>query len=236
LPESFCYLYWNRKSQGFGVVLVSEFVSGTVAWCGFSQYGPFKEVSMKRALMIAASLALAAPQVFAQAKSFEGFSLGANAEMARSTTERAGASDSGNGSGLGLQAQYAFALGPQFVLGLGLTASTGNRNAGTLGATEFSTKDGASFDLLPGFAISESLLLYGKVSALSATNVAKTGGAETTASIDGMGVGLGLRGMVDKNLFFQVGYDENRFNDKTMGGVTVKPRSSIFSLGVGYKF
>ena len=191
---------------------------------------------MKRALLIAASVALVAPQVFAQAKSFEGFSLGANAEMARSTTERAGVSDSGDGSGLGLQGQYAFALGPQFVMGLGLTASTGSRNAGRLGATEFSTKDGASFDLLPGFAISESLLLYGKVSALSATNVAKTGGVETTTSIDGVGYGLGLRGMLDKNLFFQVGYDENRFNEKTIGGVAVKPKASIFSLGVGYKF
>jgi opacity protein-like surface antigen len=66
--------------------------------------------------------------------------------------------------------------------------------------------------------------------------VAKTGGVETTTSIDGVGYGLGLRGMLDKNLFFQVGYDENQFNEKTIGGVAVKPKASIFSLGVGYKF
>ena len=98
---------------------------------------------MKKALLLAATVAFIAPQAFAQAKSFEGFSVGANLAIAKTTTEPAGiASESGNSNNLDLQAQYSFALAPQFVLGLGVTLGTGTNKAGNYGATdEISTKN-----------------------------------------------------------------------------------------------
>ncbi|MDE2416829.1 MAG: outer membrane beta-barrel protein [Burkholderiales bacterium] len=193
---------------------------------------------MKKALLLAASVAFIAPQAFAQAKSFEGFSVGANLAVAKSTTEPTGvASDSGNTTSLDLQAQYSLALAPQVVLGLGLTLGTGNNKAGTFTTgQEFVTKNRMAFDIVPGYAISSNMMLFGKVSSLSADGAFTLAGVETKKSLSGVGYGFGLRGLIDKNMFYQVGYDINKYNDVDYGGGSVKESSSVFSLGVGYKF
>lgn len=194
---------------------------------------------MKKALLLVASVAFIAPQAFAQAKSFEGFSVGANLAIAKSTTEPAGvASESGNTTGLDLQAQYSLALAPQFVLGLGLTLGTGNNKAGTFTTgDDVITKNRMAFDIIPGYAISSSMLLFGKVSALSADGVVTNAGVDSKKSLSGMGYGFGLRGMIDKNMFYQLGYDINKYNDVEYApGATTKGTSSVFSLGAGYKF
>ena len=189
--------------------------------------------------LIATCLALAAPQAFAQAKNFEGFSLGGNLDFTKSTTNVLnGGSDSGNGSGAGLQAQYSIALNNQFVLGLGASYSLGNRKAGSLGtpATDFTTRNALSFDISPSYAISDSLLVYGKVSSVGLTVVSTGGTTETSDSFNGIGYGLGLRSMIDKNIYIQAGYDVNRYNEKTTGGTTLSGNTNIFSLGAGFKF
>ena len=146
-------------------------------------------------------------------------------------------SDSANSTGLGLQAQYSFALAPQFVLGVGATLSTGNHKvsdvSGPLGG-ENNTKNNTSFDLTPGYAVSDTLLVFGKISALNATleNAAGT----TSISLSGLGYGIGARSMINKNVFIQAGYDSNKYNDFTSGTITSSATSTIFSLGAGYKF
>jgi len=190
---------------------------------------------MKKALLLAATVAFIAPQAFAQAKSFEGFSVGANLAVANTKTEitSQAVSESGNTTGLDLQAQYSFSLAPQFVLGLGLTLGTGSNKAGTYTFGDVVTKNRLSFDIVPGYAISNTLMVFGKVSSLSADVVATpTGGAENKQSATGIGYGFGVRGMIDKNMFYQVGYDINKYND--IGGD--KLSSTVLSLGVGYKF
>jgi opacity protein-like surface antigen len=195
---------------------------------------------MKKALILAASFAFMAPQAFAQAKSFEGFSVGANLAVAKTTTEPNGiASESGNTTGLDIQAQYAIAFSPQFVLGLGATLGTGNNNAGTFSTVgaDVSTKNRISLDIVPGVAISNSMMVFGKVSFLNADGVQTIAGIETKKNLSGTGYGFGLRGMVDKNMFYQLGYDMNKYNDvEYVPGTAVKGTSSVFSLGVGYKF
>jgi outer membrane immunogenic protein len=199
-----------------------------------------KGVFMKKALLLAASVAFIAPQAFAQAKNFEGFSVGANLAVAKSTTEPTGvASESGNTNSLDLQAQYSLALAPQFVLGLGLTLGTGNNKAGTFATGDESiTKNRMSLDIIPGYALSNNMLVFGKVSMLSADGASTTAaGVETKKSLSGVGYGFGLRGMIDKNMFYQLGYDINKYNDvEYVPGTSVKGTSSVFSLGVGYKF
>lgn len=192
---------------------------------------------MKRIVLVAASALLATPLAFAQAKNFEGFSLALIADSSRSTAEVVGtASDSSTVGGLGLEAQYSIPMGNQFVLGLGVNYRNGSRSAGTVGGTNFSIKDAAAFDIVPGFALSDSMLVYGKVSGLSASAIGNTGGTESSESISGYGYGLGLRSFIDKNMFFQVGYDANTYDNKTKAGVTYKNSANVFSLGFGYKF
>jgi opacity protein-like surface antigen len=189
---------------------------------------------MKKALLLAATVAFITPQAFAQAKSFEGFSVGANLAVAKTTTEPAGfASESGNTTGLDLQGQYSFALAPQFVLGLGVTLGFGNNKAGTFAGGEVVTKNRVAFDITPGYAISSTMLIFGKVSSLSADSVfTPVAGAETKDSLSGVGYGFGVRGLIDKNMFYQVGYDMNKYNEVN----TNKLSSNVLSLGVGYKF
>lgn len=193
----------------------------------------------KSTALIAACLALAAPHVFAQAKNFEGFSLGGSLDFTKNTTNVLSlGSDSGMGSGMGLQAQYSIALNNQFVLGLGASYSLGTRKAGSLGtpATDFTTRNTASIDISPSYAISDSLLVYGKVSSVGLTVVSTFGNNESSDSLSGFGYGLGLRSMLDKNLYIQAGYDINRYNEKASTSNIFSGSSNIFSLGAGYKF
>lgn len=196
---------------------------------------------MKTRTLIAALLAVVASTAFAQARMFEGFSLGANLDASRTTTNVVGlGSDSGNTIGFGLQAQYSISYGNQFVLGLGGSLNTGSRKAGTLGPSEFSVKNATSLDISPGYALSESLLVYGKLSALSLTAVGSTtatGSEFGTESLTGLGYGIGVRSMIDKNIYIQAGYDSNRFNEKnSLSFGTFSGSSNVFSLGAGYKF
>jgi outer membrane immunogenic protein len=193
---------------------------------------------MKKIAIATACLALAAPQVFAQARSFEGFSLSANLESTKSTVDTLSVSDSGNSTGLGLQAQYTFAITDQFVLGVGATLGTVKRNtasASGLGADAY-TKDNTSFDLTPGIAVTDSMVIFGKISALGGA-LQVDSAPSVSYSLTGLGYGVGIKSKIDKNLFWQLVYDSNKYNDvTTSGGTTLTNKSSIFSLGVGYKF
>ena len=184
---------------------------------------------MKKTILALACTALATPLVFAQAKNFEGLSIGANIANTKTTIDATAGSTDGTTTGLDLNAQYNWALGQEFVLGVGITMGTGNNKAGTdITGNDITTKNRYSLEFTPGFAVSKDVLVYGKIASLSAT--AEGGGSST--DITGVGYGLGVRGMVDKNMFWQVGYDLNQYQEKN----TVKAKSSTFSLGMGYKF
>lgn len=201
-----------------------------------------KEFSMKKALVAAACFALCTPAVFAQAKNFEGFSLGANYESTNTTLSDAIGSDSGSGSGLGIQAKYTFALANAFTLGLGATYSTGNHQAAIAASptgllSNIYTNNNFSLDVEPGYAFSNSTLGYAKVSAIGATLFSDSGSFSQT--ISGIGYGLGVRALVDKNMFVQMGYDYNVYQDiapAAAAGNSLTTRGSVFSIGAGYKF
>jgi len=189
--------------------------------------------------LTAVTAALAASQAFAQAKNHEGFSLGANAEFDRSSVEATGtgaASDSGNSTGLGLQAQYSWALGSNFLLGLGVTANTGNRKAGAYSnGNEAYIKDRYAIDLIPSIAVNDKVLVFAKVSSVGANGTSSSGTG--TASIQGLGYGLGFRAMIDNKLFWQAAYDYVKFTDVTFANGTVSSfKTNILSVGIGYKF
>ena len=93
-----------------------------------------------------------------------------------------------------------------------------------------------SFDITPSYAISDSLLVYGKVSSVGLTLVSASPGSDYSDSLMGFGYGLGVRSMLDKNLYIQAGYDMNRYNEKTFNATTFSGSSNIFSLTAGYKF
>lgn len=192
---------------------------------------------MKKALIALACTALATPLVFAQAKNFEGLSLSASLANTKTTFDDStnAVSYDGTSTGVDFNAQYNWALGQEFVLGVGLTMGTGNNKAGTTAAgNDITTKNRYALEFTPGFAVSKDLLVYGKIASIGGTADVSGVGSESGT---GVGYGLGVRGMLDKNMFWQVGYDLNQYAEKSSGTLgTYKAKSSVFSLGVGYKF
>lgn len=194
---------------------------------------------MKKVTAIVAAVGmLGAMQAFAQAKNFEGLSLGANLEVDHGSLSASdGSSDSHHSTRLGLQGRYDWALDNQFLLGLGVGVGTGHRNAGVYATTnEAYTKNRYSIDLMPGYAINNQLMVYGKISALSATAASDDG--VNTASVHGTGYGIGLRGLIDNNTYWQAGLDTHRYRDVTFSttGTTASLKDNVFSVGLGYKF
>ncbi|HCX81680.1 MAG: hypothetical protein A3E00_00285 [Curvibacter sp. RIFCSPHIGHO2_12_FULL_63_18] len=202
---------------------------------------------MKKLLIASAIVAtFAAPQAFAQAKNFEGFSAGLNINATSSDTDirnsggsvKATGQTSSNGS---LQAQYNLALGSAFVLGFGGTYEFGDIDLGSSGAV-FSgkRKNAYSVYVAPGFAVADSWLIYGKVASISAS-FETTGAAIFAGKTDasGVGYGFGVQKMLNKNVYLQAEYMQNKYDDKTI--VTslttqAKAEARTFSFGVGYKF
>lgn len=198
---------------------------------------------MKKAFIAAAIAAtFVTPQVFAQAKNFEGFSLVGSLNIASSTTDVTSTvfngSNTESAQNLGLQGQYNVAVSPTIVLGMGLGINLGELKAGTLnvnGTTiAVKQKTGASFYVAPGFALSESALVYAKLGSVSA--IFESPG--TSNLVTGYGVGLGFQSLLNKTMFLQVEAIQNQYADRsfTAFSETDKNKSTVFSLGVGYKF
>ncbi len=104
----------------------------------------------------------------------------------------------------------------------------GNRKLGTFGTTDLNAKNAYALDFTGGWAMN-NMLFYGKVSSL---NVTLTCDNCTEETFTGVGYGLGLRSMIDKNMYWQTGYDWNTYNEKN----GTKPSAGVFGLGLGYKF
>ena len=202
---------------------------------------------MKKLLIASAIVAtFVTPQAFAQAKNFEGFSVGVNVNSTASDTDisnsggfvKATGQTSSNGS---LQAQYNLALGSSFVLGFGGTYEFGDIELGSSGAL-FSgkRKSASSVYVAPGFALDDGWLIYGKIASITA-KFETTGAAIFTGKADanGIGYGLGIQKLLNKNVYLQAEYMQNKYNDQTI--VTslttqAKAEARTFSFGVGYKF
>lgn len=183
---------------------------------------------MKKTILTLACTALATPLVFAQAKNFEGFSLGASVSSTKTVIDTAAASTDGSTTGVNLNAQYNWALGQQYVLGVGIDVGLLKNNAGNIFGKDTSTKNRYALELTPGIALSPDLLVFGKLASLSATIDDGT----NTSDITGIGYGIGIRGLADKNTYWQVGYDSNRYFEKS----NATGKSTALTLGFGYKF
>ena len=189
---------------------------------------------------VAVAACVFAPQAFAQAKNFEGFSVGVNADWVNATsgyTSTSGAvteSVSDSSLNLGIQAQYNIAMGQQFVLGLGAMYELTKSKAGTYASgTAIKAKNNYTVFIAPGYAISNTTLIYGKVSSIGTTSECE-GCTDTTFS--GYGVGVGFQSLLDKNWYLQGEAMANKYDDKVGNGATNNAKTTILSFGVGYKF
>lgn len=180
-------------------------------------------------IAIAAAIGLSAltPPTFAQALNFGGFSL-TGALNVNSNSGEAGNKVDATRDNLGVTAQYDVPLGSALVMGLGASLGLNSFDI----ASNAKLKSTASVFVAPGIAINKQAMVYGKVAVVSAqVDIDGVG-----APISGTGTGLGLRYLVNKNLFVQGEYLLHKYNDQTIGSIAFKNQTSVFTMGVGYKF
>jgi opacity protein-like surface antigen len=193
-------------------------------------------------IFIATALAATffSPQAFAQAKNFEGFGLVGNVDFlntdATSRTTTSSGSYGQSSANLGVQAQYNLALGSQFVLGFGaayeLTKPTTAKNSAT-GVT-FKAKNLTTAFLAPGYAISDTLLVYGKIAGQSFTE--ENDSSSSTRAWSGTGFGGGFQTKLNTNWFVQGELMSYDFGSQTSGTATDKLGVTSATIGIGYKF
>jgi len=197
-----------------------------------------KGIPMKKILIAAAVAAsFVAPQAFAQASGFTGFSAGANVNATTSSTEvrqSSGSIDMGKSSqDVSLQAAYGFALGNSYVLGVGATYALGDLKYGSAGGVNLKGKDAYSLYVEPGYAFSNSTLVYAKLAYLGMKGEANGIGSRDFA---GVGYGVGVRHKLSSNLFLQGEITQSEYSSSTIGNTRFEPSGTTGTVGVGYQF
>jgi outer membrane immunogenic protein len=199
---------------------------------------------MKKILTAAAIAALASTQALAQASNFTGFSAAANVNTSSANTEIRGGGVSGktgdSSQNVTLQAAYGLAVGSNGVLGFGATYGLGDVKAGSFSAGgdryDIKGKDMYSLYVEPGYAVSNSTLVYAKLAYLGMKGESSFNGATGSDNFDGVGYGLGVRTLLDKNLFLQVEFKQSDYSEQTVNNVSYKPSGSTGTIGIGYRF
>jgi opacity protein-like surface antigen len=193
---------------------------------------------MKNLRTIAASAAcLVTPFAFSQTSNFEGLSVLGGVNVGTSTFEYNAKNGSSSGSVTStssnflIQGEYAFAINPQFTLGVGATLGAGDLVFGTGSAGDIKLKDTYAAYIAPGYLLNESTLVYAKLASISGTAY-----DTTSVSLSGTGYGFGARFMDNKNMYYQFEFIHNQYQDKDFPTVTNKFKGSLVSFGLGYKF
>ena len=189
---------------------------------------------MKTLLIVAAAAATCASSaVFAQAVRFEGLSVMGSFDITDSKLTNSNQSSTKSDGNLAAQVDYSLPLTRMVVLGFG----------GTANLTDPKAADGAKMrNVLSGYVASgfaaNSTLWYAKLAAVSGTaDISSLG----TVDLTGVGIGFGARHLLRKNVFIQIEYMSNIFDQKTWKSPTAGTRSTdeqlgAMSLGLGYKF
>lgn len=201
---------------------------------------------MKKILIATAVAAtLFTPHVFAQARNFEGFSLGLNLNAASASSEISGVgffNKNGDTTTTGaIQAAYGFPVGDAFVFGIGASYDFGDLKVGSTSASgtsyELKGKDRYSVYFEPGLLIANSSMVYAKIGYQGMKGeINFSTGQSSSDDYFGAGYGAGIRTMVNKNVYVQAEFVQMYFDEKTQNGVRTKPSATVGTIGVGYKF
>ncbi|MBU3542489.1 outer membrane beta-barrel protein [Polynucleobacter sp. MWH-Loch1C5] len=195
----------------------------------------------------------------AQSKNFEGaFGTFGVASVSNSLSTTL---NNGRGASLGLKSGdtgttttvsggYNFILDDKFLVGLSASYDLSNVKAGTISGAQDSQ---GAFDLTakmknhwaiavePGYAFSNNAMGYLKLSYNKAKGELAYGDSTLSTKFNGVGLGVGTRIFLDKNLFLQVEGEQISYSSKTWTyangeSESYKPKSTIARFSIGYKF
>jgi hypothetical protein len=168
--------------------------------------------------------ALSAPLAFGQALTLGGLGLGLDINPTRAGLEY-------TRPAVSLQTPFALAISPEWRLDMGVHVISAPSLATGLDSM---ANHRTAIDLMPSYALTDALTVYGKLSTVPTTTLSLStlAGLENSLNLSGLGYGVGIHAQLDKNLFMQGGLDLNHTSDFS----TTKTGASVFSLGVDYRF
>ncbi len=154
----------------------------------------------------------------------------------------------------GLDLSYAFQIDNNFLIGLGLVYTLNDTKAGSfLGDIKFEAEDHRAIYIQPTYAFNNSFAGFAKLSYHQLDGVAKTtsaislplggsiaNGQTTKGDFKGTGYGLGVRGLINQNIYLQaeieyVDYD-SQGGGSTSSVVKFSPETISGIISIGYKF
>lgn len=180
----------------------------------------FKKILFANVIMSASIGAASANSITAP---YIGASLGVNVN---STTHAAGG-DAGVYRGIPAKvfAGYGGLLAQSFYLAGELTATLGNFEISNKNSMK--TSYGFGLSVLPGFTMSDSTLVFGRIGYVRArfTNV--------NAMVNGGQLGLGMQTALTQSMDLRAEYD---YTDYASTGAINSPRTDEYTLGLVYRF
>lgn len=213
---------------------------------------------MKKILISMALVALGF-SANAQSSNFLGLSAAINLNSASTTTKlfttdtsfASGINGFGQQSwGASLQTSYGFEINPKVVLSTGISYSLNKLKAGDflLGENAVASahvKNALSLYFEPGYRVSDSTLVYGKLSyerAKADLVSSEEAAINLSKSINGVGFGAGVRTMLNKSTFIQVEFKQIGYNKVTLDqeltivNTYLKRSTTMGSVGIGIAF
>jgi len=174
----------------------------------------------------------------AQSSNFEGASIALNLNSATLASKLADTVAVGESSTNGsIQGAYSFALNENGLFSVGATYALGDLKAGSISTSSFTIKAKNLYTIYaePAF-VNGNTAFYGKLAYIATKGAITASTANYNQNFSGTGYGVGIRTLVDKNLYLQVEFMNSNFRSKTVDGTTVEPDGTIGTVGIGYKF
>jgi hypothetical protein len=183
---------------------------------------------------IFAALCTLSVSAFAEGTPFTGPSVGASfayqaGVVALETIDGIGQ----NSTGVGINGSYGLALNENSVVLLGFDYQLSDIKSGQLGGVGSAKLEKAyALSVAPGFLINSQALAYVKLSFDSADVTADT----SSEKFKGTGLGFGLRSELNKSTYLSAEIKQVKYDSKIIEGITVKPTTTMGTVGIGYNF
>ena len=199
--------------------------------------------------LVLVNLMLFTNSSWAQASNFDGFSAVISSKFPTGTFSTYSGKISTNDSTQDLRLQYTLQFKNNLTLGASFETGLSNQKVGSFLRDDWTLRDRSAIGLIPGFVFDQNNMLFGKISIINVKlNTGSSFNSESKRN--GVGYGIGIRHQFTNNIFVQVAYEEEQYDqfiiDTTVNvapGITQFTRSTIspltsggMSFGIGYQF
>ncbi|APB98466.1 outer membrane protein [Polynucleobacter asymbioticus] len=198
---------------------------------------------MKIKLIAATVFSIASVGAIAETTSpvnpFEGVSVGVSVSSVGGSTDISGPASLNMGQQSvvpTVDVGYAYGLTKEVALGLTGTYDLANTKGGTADNANFVGKKHYSINFKPGYVLGTSTMLYALVGYNRMSGTLNDGGYTGSSNLNGIGYGVGLEALLDKNVYVKLEGQQVKYSSSTMSGISYKPSTTIATLGLGYKF